>query len=119
VFLEWTREAFGRVVFFTAVSPDLVRQVLDFLVSRGEAPAWVLDLEVWNPLPEDPDHKDLVRLGDPAWIFLVDDYEGYAVPAQRDRLVAVANFDGDPGDRELARVREELEKRLGSREKEG
>lgn len=117
-FLEWVREAFGRVVFYTTVPEPEARQALDFLVSRGEAPAWVLDLEVWNPeklaVPwgEPIEQKDLSRLGDPAKAFLVDDYPPYAVPAQRDRLVAIANFDGDPKDRELARVREELERRI-------
>ena len=115
-FFSWARDAFGRVVFYTSVPPDQVRQALEFLVSRGEAPAWVLGLEVWNPLPDDPGQKDLARLGDPARIYLVDDFEGYAVPAQRNRLVTVGNFDGDPKDCELARVREVLERRLGGRE---
>jgi hypothetical protein len=117
-FLEWARDAFERLVFFTTVPPDQARQVMEFLVSRSEAPAWVLDLEVWNPeilaVPwgEPVEQKDLARLGDPAKAFLVDDYPPYAVPSQRDRLVLIGNFDGDPKDRELARVREELERRI-------
>lgn len=123
-FLEWCRGTFGRVVFFTAVASDLARQALEFLVSRGEAPAWVLDLEVLNPTPlvvpwgpEPVTKKDLRVLGDLARVLLVDDHEGYVVHEQRDRWVPVALFDGDPQDRELARVREELERRIQGQEK--
>lgn len=118
-FLEWTRTAFGRVVLFTAVPAPKVRQILGNLVSQGEAPAWALDLGVLNPGPltvpwglEPVEKKDLRVLGNPARVLLVDDHEGYVVHEQRDRWVPVTEFTGDPQDQELARVREELERRI-------
>lgn len=122
-FLDWAGETFERIVIFTAVEETLFKNVADFLISRGEAPPWFGSIDHFRAT-EFPDEewcdkspeimcKDLKQVcGDIERVVLVDDHEGYVIPSQKHRWVKICPFDGDPKDRELTRVREELTLRL-------
>lgn len=109
-FLAWALGAFERVVVFTSVRTELARKVMATLVEYGDAPAAFADVEivVWEGTRKD---LGFVRGAAPSEVLLVDDQERAIDPAQRDRWIAVAEWD-DPAvtdDRELERVRAVLE----------
>lgn len=95
---------------FTSVRTELARKVMATLVEYGDAPAAFADVEVvaWEGTVKD---LGFVRDATPAEVLLVDDQERAIDPTQRDRWIAVAEWD-DPAvtdDRELERVRAVLE----------
>lgn len=109
-FLAWALGAFERVVVFSSVRAEVAREVMATLVEYGDAPAAFADVEIvaWQGKLKD---LGFVRGATPAEVLLVDDQERVIDPAQRDRWVAVAEWD-DPAvtdDRELERVRSVLE----------
>jgi hypothetical protein len=107
-FLGWAGQAFDAVVLFTSVSSARARAVAAVLAGAGSAPEWFADVAVvaWP-------HKDLSFVGDPRVVLLVDDQAAYVTSDQCDRWVPVrpwaAPYPDD--DRELARLRAELERR--------
>jgi hypothetical protein len=109
-FLAWALGAFERVVVFTSVRAEVARTVMATLVEYGDAPAAFADIEIvaWQGKVKDLGY---VRDATPSEVLLVDDQERVIDPTQRDRWIAVAEWD-DPavtGDRELERVRAVLE----------
>ena len=111
-FLAYCHERFGRVALFTAVETPDAREVMDELLGRGDAPAALIDrLEYveWRG-----EHKDLrfVRDAKPEEVWLVDDDEEWIAPDQRDRWIPIQAWMGEPDDRELERIKIELEQRL-------
>lgn len=109
-FLAWALGAFQRVVVFTSVRAEVARRVLATLVEYGDAPADFANVEIvaWQGKVKD---LGFVNDATPAEVVLVDDQERVVEPTQRDRWVAITEWD-DPAvtdDRELERVRSVLE----------
>jgi hypothetical protein len=115
-FLEFCGQAVSRVVLYTAVPERTVRQVAENLVAEGAAPAWFQNVECveWNGRT-----KDLAVIPGVGVerVILVDDYEGYVMPEQRDRWIPIrvyaAPYAAD--DSELQRVKQVLEDEWGCR----
>jgi hypothetical protein len=103
------------VALFTCVSRERALAVIATLVEEGLAPPETrtrLEYVDWQG-----NAKDLRFIGgaDPQEVLLVDDLEQYVLPAHRASWIPVQTYayPYDSEDRELERVREQLEARLG------
>ena len=107
-FLHWAYAQF-RLVIFSTLEEDRFREIAAALVAQGATPEWFPGLAYFRKTPTDP-YKDLTRVGDPAAVWLVDDYEGYVDPAQKKRWIRIETyFDQGDADEELERVQHELQ----------
>jgi len=111
-FAEFCHERFERVVLFTTVEDTDAREVLMALADSGAVPTdFLASLEyvAWSG-----EFKDIAFVPDaaPEHVVFVDDDGGWVRPDQREQWIEVMPWDGDPADRELVRVRIELERRL-------
>ncbi len=113
-FLEFCRRAVPRVVIYTAIREPRVREVAAGLVAEGSAPGWFEGIEF---VEWDGDLKDLALIPGAAVerSLLIDDYEDYVVPDQRDRWRPIRSFAAPypEDDRELERLRRVLEDEWG------
>lgn len=112
-FLERCRVLFERIVMFTSVPEERVRQIAQTLVEEGTAPAWFQHLQYvhWEGAI-----KDLAFISDcnVREALLVDDLAVYVHPAQLNQWVRIEPFeppyaDSDTG---LAKVLDELAQRV-------
>jgi hypothetical protein len=116
-FMAWCLATFERVVLFTCVDARHARAVIVALAERCEIPPETpARLEVLDWPAGDVDFKDL-RLIPGAVVddsFLVDDNEGFIAEDQKARWIEIAEWERPypQDDRELARVRRVLERRL-------
>lgn len=112
-FLDFCLERFDRVVLFTTIEQADAVEVLNDLTSRGAIPSRFLD--VLQYVDWTGEFKDLTFVPgvSPGEVVLVDDDAGWVRPDQRECWVVIAPWEGEPADRELSRVRRELERRLG------
>ena len=112
-FLEKCRELFPRIVMFTAISDERFRLVARTLVDEGLAPGWFAELEcvAWSGATKDLRFILNCSAED---VLLVDDLASYIHPGQESRWVRVEPFEPpfDDGDKGLAKVIEELERRI-------
>ena len=110
-FLEFCGDAFPRLVIYTRISEDRFRQIAHMLVNEGSAPGWFAALEY---IEWDGKIKDLRQIpnADPARTVIVDDYEAYIHPRQRQLWLAIRPFHAPypEDDRELLRIRRILER---------
>jgi len=115
-FLDFCGAHFERVVLFTTIAETRGRPILDLLVAEGAAPLWLRDIEfvAWSGPIKDLRFVRDAEVGD---AILVDDLESYVHPEQRAQWMPIAQFAAPypDSDCELARVAEELRKRLTSR----
>jgi hypothetical protein len=88
-FLAWAGERFEKVVIFSAVEESDFRAAAQELVARGKAPGWFADLDFYQA---EGDIKDLRRIGDPAQTLIVDDFEEYILPEQRERWIEIEPY---------------------------
>ena len=90
---------------------DRFRQIAHMLVNEGSAPGWFAALEY---IEWDGKIKDLRQIpnADPARTVIVDDYEAYIHPRQRQLWLAIRPFHAPypEDDRELLRIRRILER---------
>lgn len=111
-FLMFCNERFARVALFTCVDQVDAHEILTRLTTEGFVPPeFMRRLECVEWCGE---YKDLsfVPNATPEEILLVDDDPSWVRPDQRDRLVAIAAWDGGK-DRELHRMRTALELQTG------
>ena len=108
-FLEVISDNAGRIVIMTTVPEDRFRKIAQHLVDQRVAPEWFVLVEYIN---WQRPYKDLLQIPDvntPTEVLLVDDYEGYVRPDQKDRWIKIETFfDQGEKDRELLRVMEIL-----------
>lgn len=111
-FVQFCLERFERVVLFTTVEEADALEVLNQLADHGAIPPGLLD--VLQYLDWTGEFKDIAFVPGalPGQVLLVDDDSGWIRPDQSDSWVPVIGWDGEPSDRELWRVRAELERRL-------
>ncbi len=113
-FLRWCDENFERVVLFTCVLEDHVREIAEQLVAEQVAPAWFQEIEYvdW----ERP-YKDLCYVTDAAieQILLVDDKRIFIVPDQKEQWLQIPSYlpPYADDDAELEVLRERLIQRFG------
>lgn len=112
-FLCACRRMFPRIVVFTTVTEARFRDIARLLVEENLAPPWFAELEyvVWKG-----DKKDLrfVENADPAEVVLVDDFERYVHPYQREQWIEAEYF-GPPypaDDEGLSRLEKVLQARV-------
>lgn len=110
-FLEFCDRHFERVAVFTTVDESVAWEVVDDLADGGHVPSRLLarlEFVDWSG-----EYKDLRFIAnvEPAQVLLVDDDAAWVHPDQRDQWIAVRAWNGEP-DRELSRVRSEMERRL-------
>lgn len=90
-FLQWCKEHFERVVLYTCVSEDHVREIARELVAEQAVPPWFQDIEyvVW-----DRPYKDLKYVADATVeeILLVDDKRIFILPEQREQWVQIPSY---------------------------
>lgn len=103
-FLEVLPWIFTRIVMMTTVPESKFREIAQNLVAQEVAPPWFAQVEyvIW-PQP----YKDLLQIPgvtDPAEALLVDDYEGYVHPDQRERWLRIETFFDQENDQELRRL---------------
>src|SRR5262249_29876686 len=108
-FLTFCNSRFERVALFTCVEESVAWEILNALSRSGHVPPEFLErLEYveWSG-----EYKDLcfIPSSAPEEVLLVDDDSAWVHPAQRDRWVAVAAWDGGADDGELRRIRSLLE----------
>lgn len=113
-FVAFCLDRFERVVLFTTVEEVDAREVLVTLADSGAVPTdFVASLEyvAWSG-----EFKDISFVPDvvPEQVVFVDDDSGWIRPDQREQWIEVVPWDGKSADRELIRVRAELERRLSS-----
>ena len=108
-FMQFCRENFTRMVFFSFVEQERGRQILQQMVDAATMPDWVIGAEYVTAIGGKPGAKDLRLLGDPEDALLVDD-QPHVVPLdQRARLIQIAEFKAPLGDdNELAKVQQIL-----------
>lgn len=109
-FLDAVSDLYADIVLYSSVREERVRAVVAELVSRGEAPEWLAEVECvrWaGP------YKRLHILGPPGGVLLVDDMMAYVHPDDREHWVAIPSYDPPypPDDRALERVLAELTRR--------
>lgn len=137
-FLEWCAKHFDYVCIFSMLLPwkasECLLQIARDAISENRI-SLVSDLvgmrPISNPLlQEKGSHKDLEMIrqdfADHIWlrktipdlkdIWIVDDDENVILPSQRSQWIPIAKWESpyDSSDRELERVRAELEKKIGS-----
>jgi len=82
---------FPRIVAFTTVTEARFRDIARLLVEENFAPPWFAELEyvVWNG-----EKKDLrfIENADPAEVVLIDDFERYVHPDQRQQWLEAEYF---------------------------
>lgn len=112
-FLERCRALFERIVIFTAVPEDRVRQIAQTLVDERTAPVWFRHLECvrWEGATKD---LAFIRGCDVGDAVLVDDLAAYVHPGQLAHWVSIKPFEPpyDDSDTGFAEVLEELTQRL-------
>jgi ribA/ribD-fused uncharacterized protein len=115
-FLDWISTRFEQVVLYTAVSTRRAAEVVEALVSLGDAPEWFADLRIVTQLGPS---KDL-RVIDPGLghLLLADDQETSVSRHQRDRWVPIPcwNAPYDNEDQALEDLRADLEERVAQLE---
>ncbi|WDP89305.1 MAG: hypothetical protein HUN04_06010 [Desulfobacter sp.] len=117
-FLEACRDL-GRVVQYTMVDEETVREIARELVDSGHAPEWYADIEWVDWFSVDTDHKDLNLIPGASVknAVLVDDHMGFVAPGQEHRWIKVDFFDPSISDRELNlalwRIKRQYWKSLG------
>jgi hypothetical protein len=89
-FAETCRASFARVVMYSTVRSELVRDILKLLEDEGNLPAgFAAAVEI---VRAEGGKKDLrLIVDDPATAVLIDDSD-VAVPGQEDRVVRIAEF---------------------------
>jgi|GEM_PF-279651 hypothetical protein len=113
-FLEFCRQAVPRLVLYTSVSEEKVREITARLVADGAVPPWFQEIDCikWSG-PK----KDLAAIPDAPLerTVLIDDHEEYVVPEQRGQWLPIAWFAAPypSDDTELDRVRRVLEEEWG------
>lgn len=112
-FLCACRRMFPRIVAFTTVTEARFRDIARLLVEENFAPPWFAELEyvVWNG-----EKKDLrfIENADPAEVVLIDDFERYVHPDQRQQWLEAEYF-GPPyraDDEGLERLQTALQDRV-------
>ncbi len=117
-FMEFCRDSFSRIVFFSFVEQERGREVLQQMVNVGSMPGWVTEAEYVTAIGGKPGAKDLCLLGvKPENAILVDDQPHVVPVEQRHRLIQIAEFKSPyADDRELERVRQILEVFLAEKE---
>ncbi|MFQ5571157.1 MAG: NIF family HAD-type phosphatase [Rhodothermales bacterium] len=108
-FLQWSGEMFERIVLFTCVSEEHVKDIARQLVEEQAAPEWFRDVEcvAWEGT-----YKDLTFVKDaaPGEILLVDDKRIFISPQQKEQWVPVPRYlpPYSDEDDELDRLRDRL-----------
>lgn len=104
-FLEFCRRVVPRLVIYTSVPEATVRDVIANLVADESAPGWFQDVECvrWNGSTKDLTVIPRARVESTV---LIDDYEGYVLPSQRQQWLAVEPYSAPyaSDDKELERV---------------
>lgn len=129
-FLQFCLDAFEKVVIYSGAGPESVQLALEELERAGLIPddfltrTEIIPVEGW--------YKDLnvIEGYSPNEILIVDDYEDYIHPEQKDQWIPIQPYhrpqggdrwieskahapDPDDPDRELQRIKEILKERLG------
>ncbi|MEW8030219.1 MAG: NIF family HAD-type phosphatase [Candidatus Thiodiazotropha sp.] len=90
-FLDYCVKRFDRVVLFTCVNEERVRNIWTALESDGHIPSELIDIEIvqWQGR-----YKDLNYLGiSPVNTLLIDDQEAYVEPEQKANWVDIKCWD--------------------------
>ena len=107
--LESCCQVFNEIVLFTSVPEHRAREILNFLVDEGHAPAWFQEIEyvVWSGKYKDLNFVSGVT---PREVLLVDDQESYIHPEQKEQWLPIQEYayPYEDGDRALV----DLEKRI-------
>ncbi|ARN18440.1 hypothetical protein A4W93_00070 [Piscinibacter gummiphilus] len=112
-FLVRCRELFPRVVMFTTVREQLLRDIAGTLVDERAAPEWFRELEYvhWTGTTKDLSFIPGCPVGE---ALLVDDLAAYVHPGQQAQWVQAEPFEPpfDGSDTGLTKVLEKLEERV-------
>lgn len=102
-FLELLRILEMRICIMTTVPEPIFRKIVTSLIGQGAAPDWFAEAEYIN---WDRPCKNLNCIIGSALknCFLVDDYEGYVCPHQKDRWICIETYFEQEDDEELTRV---------------